>query len=140
MCPRSFCEWAEGVWICPIQMPRDIWHGIAQQAFHAKLQCWGKGPAAQNPVFHAPLVMVMVAFIDIRSYRHPQREPSSLNGCAGKSSALLSQECNLSCANWKQIDHFGPHTWIWRSPSPSGKTFQHDAVKFPNVPGCRVLI
>lgn len=111
-----------------------------QQVFHAKLQYWDEGPDAQNPVFYTPLERVMVVLIDIGSYRHHQCEPSSLNGCAGKSSVLLSQECNLSCADRKQIDHFGPHSWFWSSPSPSGKTFQHDAVKFPNVPGCGVLI
>lgn len=97
-------------------------------------------PPAQNPVFRSPLARGMVLLIDIRSYRHPQLEPSSLNGCAGKSSVLLNQECNLSCADRKQIDHFGPHSWIWSSPSPPGKTFQHDAVKFQNVPVCGVLI
>lgn len=106
----------------------------------SKLQCRDEGPDAQNPVFYTLLERVMIVLIDIGSYRHPQCEPSSLNGCAGKSSVLLSQECNLSCADRKQIDHFGPQSWVWSSPSPSGKTFQHDAVKFPNVPGCGVLI
>lgn len=113
--------------------------GLVSRLF-TQLRCWNGGPAAQNPVFQAPLARVMVVLIDMRSYRHPRREPSSLNGCAGKSLVLLSQECNLSCADRKQIDHFGAHTWIWSSPSPSGKPFQHDAVKFPNVPGCGVLI
>lgn len=116
----------------------DIWRQMGQQTSRTMLQHGDEGPPAQNLVFHFPLARGMVVLIGTRSYRHPQHEPSSLNGCAGKSSVLPNQECNLGCADRKQSDHFGSHSWIWSSPSPSGRGFQHDAVTFPNVPGCGV--
>ena len=98
-------------------MPRDI------SRFFARLQYRDESPDAQNPVFYIPLERVIVVLIDIGSYRHPQCEPSSLNGCVGKSSVLLSQECNLSFADRKQIDHFGPQFLNLKQPLPIGEDF-----------------
>lgn len=67
----------------------------------------GQKTSAQNPVFHIPLAMVLFILIDIRSYRQAYHEPSCLNGCAGRSSMLQRQNCNLSHGERKQIDHFG---------------------------------
>lgn len=86
----------------------EVWDLVVQQAFHGKFQHWDDGLPAENLVFHSPLARVMVVLTDIRSYRHLQHEPSSLNGCAGKSSVLWSQERNLSCADRKQIWSFWP--------------------------------